>query len=147
MNGGADTEVEVHIVIPVSSDASAVESSLRGGTSVSDRRTTLQLQALLLYTMPQYGLVAPTSMSTSGYQTTTIVAPIVASGFPVYDCPYPENCIPANNVSTCRVGSKGPVCAVCESGFVISSEGCVACASQSVTITLFTFIGVHLVVP
>jgi len=58
-----------------------------------------------------------------------------SSSTEAYSCPFPQNCIPANNASSCALGATGPVCAICEDGYTLSKVGCTKCDSSGFSVT------------
>ena len=50
-----------------------------------------------------------------------------------YQCPYPENCVPASNTSLCAEGATGPVCAICarEQGWAMVGRKCRKCSGNN----------------
>ena len=125
--GSGFMEIRFDIVVPVGMAGSDVNTLI----SNSMARRTLSFATLLTTSLAATTNVSVTNITTGGYAPTAeIVEPVAASSHKSYSCPFPKNCIPADNSSVCAEGATGPVCAICQPGYKIEKDGCKKCADE-----------------
>jgi len=138
---GDSTSVKFKVSIPVTLKASKVEAILAAA-----RRTVGQLSAALIVNLAQNNLTVPANLTSTSFSTVTIVEPISTAGQVAYACPFPKNCIPANNESLCAEGATGPACAQCTEGYALSGKTCISCSGKTGDANTWIAVSVLLVV-
>jgi len=134
------TVVSLKVLVPATMKASNVATIL-----ALVRRGT-QLATVLAVTMANVNMTVPTSMTSSDYNQLSLVEPIAAADQMSYSCPYPQNCVPANNESICAEGATGPVCAQCKEGYAFAGKTCLSCSGKTGDANTWITIGVLLIV-
>jgi len=144
--GGTSMDVAFDVNVPVnmkSSDVDALIQASMGSRRYLARRTLLF--AAVLESALAAENVTTVNITTGGFATTApLLEPVAASSHATYECPFPANCIPANNQSVCAEGAMGPVCAICKPGWKTTKIGCEKCddsgGSIEITATADTII-------